>query len=166
MKDEGDDNVVTYGLNVEGHVVPGKTIVGKRLVIGVAAVLVAIAIPAWLQRDSVECGVVDVDSTHIEISCVEITLALDDGAGEAGVAGAVGGFDHDDCMRRGRRGARSYANGGGPSSDGAIDSREKKIGGRVCSKEKVRRAGVGDGACGSARGKCLVVGISFRNGHD
>ena len=57
VKDEGDDDVVTDGLDVEGHKVTGKKIIGEgRFVFG-AVVRIGIAIPVWLQSDFVE-GVV------------------------------------------------------------------------------------------------------------
>jgi hypothetical protein len=43
----------------------------------------------------VKGGVVYVDGTFIEVGGVEITAAVESCAREAGVARAVGGFDHD-----------------------------------------------------------------------
>jgi hypothetical protein len=166
VEDVGDDDVVPDGLDVEGHEIPGQTIVGECLVTFVAWAAIAISVHVWLQINFVEGVVVDVDGAPIEVGGVEVALALDGGAGEAGVAGAVGGLDHDDGVRGGRRSAGGYCDGWVPSGDSAVNGREEKGGGRACSQEEVRRAGVGDGAGGRAGGEGLAVGVGFGNGHD
>ena len=92
VEDKGDDDVVTDGLYVEGHKVPGKTIVGKGFLSFRSRGPIGISIPVWLQIDFVEGVVVDVDGAFVEVGGVEVAIAVDGGAGEAGVAGAVGGL--------------------------------------------------------------------------
>src|SRR3984957_4359908 len=166
VEDEGDDDVVTDGLNVEGHEVPRKTIVGEGLFVFGAVVPVGICIPAWLQSDFVEGVVVDVDRAFVEVGGVEVALAVDGGAGEAGVAGSVGGFYHHHGVRGRRRCAAGYSDGRVPSGDGAVNSGEKKIRGRARGQQEISGAGIGDGARRSPRGEGLAGGVCFRNGHD
>lgn len=71
VEDEGDDDVVTDGLHVEGHEVPRKTIVREGLFVSVAVVPIGISIPVWLQSDSVEGVVIDVDRAFVEVGGVE-----------------------------------------------------------------------------------------------
>jgi hypothetical protein len=166
VEDEGDDDVVTDGLDVEGHEVPRKTIVREGLFVFGAVVPIGISIPAWLQSHFVEGVVVDVDRAFVEVGGIEVALAVDGGAGEAGVAGSVGGLYHHHGMRGRRRTAAGYSDGWVPSGDGAVNGGEKKIRGRACGQEEIRGAAIGDGARGSPGGEGLAGGVCFRNGHD
>jgi hypothetical protein len=94
----------------------------------------------------------------VEVGGVEVAFAVDGGAGEAGVAGSVGGLYHHHGVRGRRRGAAGYFDGQVPSGDGGVNGGEKKIRGRACGQEEIRGAAIGDGARGSPRGEGLAGG--------
>jgi hypothetical protein len=102
--------------------------------------------------------VVDVDRAFVEVGGVGVALAVDGGAGEACVAGSVGGLYHHHGVRGRRRSATGYSDGRVPSGDGAVNGGEKKIRGRACGQEEIRGAAIGDGARGSPRGEGLAGG--------
>jgi hypothetical protein len=93
----------------EGHIVSGKTIVGERHVIVAVAVPISLAIR--LQGDFMESIIVNVDGAFIEVSGLEVMVAIHRGTRETGVAGAVRGLNHNDGVRGGRRGAGSDSDG-------------------------------------------------------
>jgi hypothetical protein len=125
VENESDDDVIADNLYIEGHEVSGQTIVSKRPVIFVVTITVTVR----PQSDSLKGIVIDIDSSLIEVGGVKIAIALNDGAREPGVAGAIGGLDYDNAVRGGARCATgSYSNIWVPSGEGAIKSGEEKSG--------------------------------------
>jgi hypothetical protein len=106
----GDDDIVAYGLDVEGYIVGGEEticegfIVIAVVVVVVVVVLVAVAIAVVLilivrvESYRVKVAVVDVDAAVVEVGSVEVTVAVDESAGETGTAGSIGRFDRDDSI--------------------------------------------------------------------
>src|SRR5258708_13757878 len=89
----GDDNVVAYGLNVEGHIVPLQTLVHEGMLreLGIERIVVGVVLGLGYK---VKCAVINIHPALGEIRYVEILLAVNESAGQAGVTIAVGVFDH------------------------------------------------------------------------
>jgi len=51
---------------------------------------------------SLKCIVINIHAALGEVCCVEVAPAINEGGGQARVAGPVSGFDHGDSKRRSR----------------------------------------------------------------
>src|SRR5882762_3462931 len=97
----GDNNVVADGLHVERHIAAWQVFIYKGILGGAVIVIAGIPIGVvYGQLCGLKCAVIDVDATLSEIGCVQVGLAIDEGASQARVAGPVGGFDYDHSKGR------------------------------------------------------------------
>ena len=71
VEGEGDDDIVTDGLDIERHEVPGELIVGKELGVGVS---IAASILVRLQSGLMEGVVVDIHGALVEVGGVEVPV--------------------------------------------------------------------------------------------
>src|SRR6476661_7727806 len=108
------------------------------LIIAIVIVTITIEIPAGvLLREpySLECAVINIHAALGEIGCVEVTLTIYRRAGQARVAGSVGGLDHG----HGKRGRRccplSYRYAWVPSGNRPINGGEEKYGWFTCCEQ-------------------------------
>src|ERR1700722_7533772 len=111
-----------------------------------------------------KCIVVDIHAALGKVGCVEVALAMNEGAGPPRVARAILGPGNSHGMGRRRRcaGCETYASI--PADDRSINGREQKSSRSVGRQEKISSAAVENRARGRTRG-CLRVGwIRRRNG--
>ena len=168
----GDDNVVTYGLDVERKVIAGQETIGEgfMVIVVVVVVLVAIAVVVILivrvESYGVKVAVIDIDAAVVEVGCVEVAVPVDESAGETGVAGSIGRFDRDDGIDGGSRRTRRDADIRVPPGDCAVEGSEEKAGGKTAGEDKVGWDAVEDCSSGGAGGEGFVVGIDLGNGDD
>src|SRR5258705_5550378 len=95
----GDDNIVAYGLNVEGHKIPLQTLVHEGMLreLGIERIVAGVVLGLGYK---VKWAVINIHPALGEIRCVEILLAVNESAGQAGVTRAFGSFDHGHNLRR------------------------------------------------------------------
>jgi len=84
----------------------------------------------------VKCIVINIDAALGKVCRVQEARAINESAGQACVAGAVGGFDHSHRMRRRRCGALCYCNGGVPSGNRPINRGEEEQAGFARGQQK------------------------------
>ena len=166
----GDDNVVTYALDVERNVIAGQETIGEGFIVIVVVVLVAIAVigilVVWVESYGVKVAVIDIDAAVVEVGCVEVAVPVDEGAGETGVAGSIGRFDRDDGIDGGSSRTRRDADVRVPPDDCAVEGSEEKAGGKTAGEDEVGWNAVEDCSSGGAGGEGFVVGIDLGNGDD
>src|ERR1700759_5314536 len=106
-----------------------------------------------------KCVVIDIHTTLGEVSRIEIAVAVDISAGQACVAGTIGGSDDRHGM--GRRRHRSLRNAYGriPADNGSINRREEKSRRCIGRQQEIGGAAVEDGAGWSTSRRLFVVGI-------
>src|SRR5213080_4205547 len=124
----GDDYVVADGLHVKRHIVVRQVLIRERIFSGVAVIVIGGVLVEVLlgQVYKVKCVVINIDAALGKVCRVQEALAINESAGQACIAGAVGGFDHSHRMRRRRRGALSYSNSWIPSSNRSINRGEEE----------------------------------------
>src|SRR5882757_11576065 len=103
-----NNNVVTYSLHVERHVVTRQVVIHERFS-RVATLIGGVLVGAQLgEFYRLKCVVINIYAALGEVSCIQETLVVDEGAGQARIAGSVRGFDYGHSMGRGRRSPLSY----------------------------------------------------------
>src|SRR5260221_689221 len=113
-----------------------------------------------------KCVVINVHAALGEVSCVQVGLAIDEGAGQARVARSVGGFDHGHSMRRRRCGPLSYSNSWVPPGNRPINRGEEEWSWFAWGQEEICLTSVKDGAGWCTRWRVLVSGIRRRDCDD
>src|ERR1700730_6221769 len=110
------------------------------------------------QLHNVKCIVINIHSALVEVCCVQEGLAIDEGAGQSGVARSIGGFDHNHSKRR----SHSWI----PSRNRSIIRGEEENGWRDWGQQKDCLTAVEDSASWCTRRGLLVIRIGRRNGDD
>jgi len=90
----GDDNIVADRLHVEGHVGFRQLLIHERIFRGVAVIgriLVDLSLGSVYR---LKCIVINIHAALGEVGCIEVALAINESAGQARVAGSVGGSGH------------------------------------------------------------------------
>src|SRR4029077_1488933 len=87
-----DDNVVADRLYVERDITVGELLIHKRISRGVAIAIGRVFVEVLFgQIHNVKGIVINIHAALVEVCCVEEWLTIDEGAGQSGVAGSVGG---------------------------------------------------------------------------
>jgi hypothetical protein len=109
----------------------------------------------------VKVAVVDIDAAFVEVGSVEVAVAVDQSAGETGVAGSIGRFDGDDGMDGGSSGAGRNGDVRVPPGDCAVEGSEEKAGGKTAREDEVGGDAVEDCSGGVPVGKVLLLGSTL-----
>ena len=104
------------------------------MAVAVAVVLILIV---RVESYGVKVTVVDIDAAVVEVGSVQVAVAVDESAGETGVAGSVCRFDCDDGIDGGSSGAGRDADVRVPPGDGAVEGSEEKAGGKTARENEV-----------------------------
>src|SRR5437588_389160 len=144
----GDDYVVADDLHVKRHVGARKLLIHKRIVGRVTVLVIGGVLVEVLlgQVYELKCVVINIHATLRKVCRVQETLAINESAGQASVAGAVGGFDHSHRMSRRRRGPLRYRSRWIPSGSRSINRGEEEQAGFAWGQQEIGWAAVGDGA--------------------
>src|SRR4029077_2126606 len=90
--------------------------------------------------------------------------AIDESAGQAGVAGTIAGLGHGYSVCRRRCRSLGYSYRWVPCGNGAINCREDECGWFSWGQQKICLAAVGDGAGWGTRWRVLITRIGRRDG--
>src|ERR1700733_14687644 len=110
--------------------------------------------------------VVDIYTALGEVGRIQITIAVDISAGQACIAGTIGGSDYRHGMGRRRRRFWRNADGRIPADNGSINRREEESRGSTGRQQEIGGAAVEDGAGWSTGRRLFVVGIRRGDGYD
>src|SRR6516162_2677412 len=166
MERVGDNDVVADGLHVERHVR------GRQLFVHERVLRIAVASNGMLAKmrfgsvHQMEGTVINIYAAFGEVRCIEVRLAINECAGEAGVAGAVRGFDHGHSLGRWRRSSLSYCDGWVPPRDRSVNRREQEDSRFTGCQKEIGLAAVKDGAGWRAYRRVLVRRVGWRDCHN
>src|SRR5258708_27905082 len=165
----GDDNVVTDGLHVEGHIGTLQALVHEGMFreLAIERILGGVfsrVFFGWSYK--VKCTVINIHTALGKIRGVEILLAINESAGQAGVAGSVGSFDHGHSLGRWRRSSLGYTNSWVPSGNRPINRAEEEHGRFSWGQQKICLTAIEDGAGWRTRWLVLVSRIGWRDRDD
>src|SRR5258705_9813305 len=161
-----NDNVVTYSLHVERHVVTRQVVIHERFS-RVATLIGGVLVGALFgEFYRLKCVVINIHAALGEVSCIEETLVINEGAGQARIAGSVRGFDDGYSVGRGRRTPLRYCDGWVPPGNRPIDCREEKYRGLPWRQQEICLTAIGDSAGWCTCRRVLVVRIGWRDGDD